>query len=211
MPKIFLKIKGYFTPFLPLRAETNTEQVVLDSIRNGEKAQLENLYKAHKQEFVNWVSGKYSCSNDEAKDAFQFAIITLYENLRSNRITHLDSSIKTYLFAVGKHKILEQQKSSIRFSRKLDEEIPEIEDINKWDNDLYEESLQLVEKCLDKLGEPCKSLLQLYYYHGLSMEEITERMQYKNRLTSKNLKYKCINRLRKMFYEELKKQETATI
>lgn len=205
MGKHFSFLKGYLRPLSPLKAEsTNSDPLILESIRNGEKAQLENLYKAHKQEFINWVTGKYSCGNEEAKDAFQFAIITLYENLRSRRITELNSSIKTYLFSIGKHKILEQYKASVRYSLKFEEETVEIEDINKWDNELYEESLQKVEKCLDKLGEPCKTLLQLYYYHGMSMDEIAERMQYKNRLTSKNLKYKCINRLRKIFNEEIR-------
>ncbi len=208
MASKFFKNKGYLSAIFPLRAESNTEKVVLDNIRNGDKAQLEAIYKAHKQEFINWVSGKYSCSNEDAKDAFQFAIITLYENLRSNRITQLNSSIKTYLFAVGKHKILEQQKSSVRFTHKINEDFTGFEDLYKWDNDLYEHALVVIERCLDKLGEPCRSLLQLYYYHDLSMEEITERMSYKNRFTSKNLKYKCINRLRKLFYEEIKKQET---
>ena len=199
---------GYLAPFFSLRAGLKREMVILENIRNGQKSQLESLYKAHKQEFISWVTGRYSCSNEEAKDAFQFAIITLYENLRTNRITELNSSVKTYLFAIGKHKILEQKKSSIRFSRKLEDDVQEIQDIHQWDNELYEQSLQLVEKCLDQLGEPCRSLLQLFYYHGMSMEEITEKMEYKNRLTSKNLKYKCINRLRRLFYEELKKQET---
>ncbi len=83
-----------------------------------------------------------------------------------------------------------------------------MEEINQWDNDLYEQSLQVIESCLNRLGEPCRSLLQLYYYHGLSMEEIAVKMQHKNRLTSKNLKYKCVNRLRKLVNEEIKKQST---
>lgn len=205
----FFNYKGYLLRLLPLRSETNSKKVVLESIRNGDKTQLEALYKAHKLEFINWVSAKYGCSSEDAKDAFQFAIITLFENLRANRITQLNSSIKTYLFAVGKHKILEQQKSAIRFTHKINEEITEFEDIYQWDNDLYEQALHVIEICLEKLGDPCKSLLQLYYYHGLSMEDIAEKMQYKNRLTSKNLKYKCINRLRKMFNEEIKKQVTV--
>ena len=205
----FFNYKGYLKSILPLRSETNAEKVVLESIRNGDKTQLEALYKAHKLEFINWVSTKYGCSSEDAKDAFQFAIITLFENLRANRIKQLNSSIKTYLFAVGKHKILEQQKSAIRFTHKLNEDITEFEDIYKWDNDLYEQALRVIEVCLEKLGDPCKSLLQLYYYHGLSMDDIAEKMQYKNRLTSKNLKYKCINRLRKLFNEEIKKQVTV--
>ncbi len=208
MVKKFLRDKGYLRSLFPLRAELNRTKVILDSIKNGEKAQLEALYKAHKQEFINWVSGKYGCTNEDAKDAFQFAIITLFENLRSNRITELKSSVKTYLFAVGKHKILEQQKSAVRFTHKIKNELTDIGEIVQWDNDLYEQSLLVIERCLNQLGEPCRSLLQLYYYHGLSMEEITGKMQYKNRFTSKNLKYKCINRLRRLVNEEIKKQST---
>jgi RNA polymerase sigma factor (sigma-70 family) len=195
---------GYLWSFSSLRTESNTHHLILESIKNGDKAQLESLYKSHKLEFINWVTGKYSCSSEEAKDAFQYAIITLYENLRNNKISKLDSSIKTYLFAIGKNKILEEYKSSIRFSRKPDDEVPDLPDINKWDNEVYEDSLLLVENCLDKLGEPCKTLLQLYYYHGMSMDEIADRMKYRNRMTSKNIKYKCILRLRKIYYEEIK-------
>jgi len=60
----------------------------------------------------------------------------------------------------------------------------------------------MVERCLHLLGDPCKSLLELYYYKRLSMAEITEAMEYKNVDTTKNLKYKCIKRLRKLFEEQ---------
>jgi hypothetical protein len=50
-----------------------------------------------------------------------------------------------------------------------------------------------------------------YYYHSMSMEEIADRMNYKNRFTSKNLKYKCINRLRRIYIEELKKQNNKVL
>ena len=123
----------------------------------------------------------------------------------------MSSSIKTYLFAIGKHKILEEKKASVKFIPKIDDQIPDIPEVGKWEDEMYEESLQLVESCLEKLGEPCRSLLELYYYHSMSMEEIADRMNYKNRFTSKNLKYKCINRLRRIYIEELKKQNNKAL
>jgi RNA polymerase sigma-70 factor (ECF subfamily) len=205
MTKIFSKYKGYLDRLNPLSSETNEDKVVIEKIRNGDKRQLEAIYKAHKVEFVNWITGQYHCSEDDAKDIYQFAIITFYDNIRTEKLSVLNSSVKTYLFAIGKHKALEQKKASVKY-RYLQEgqELP-IPDIGKWDDDLYEESLQLVEKCLKQLGEPCKSLLELYYFHGLSMDEIADKMNYKNRFTSKNLKYKCVNRLRRLYLEELKK------
>jgi RNA polymerase sigma-70 factor (ECF subfamily) len=204
MTKIFSKYKGYLLGMNPLRSEPKADPVVIEKIKNGDKAQLEAIYKAHKVEFVNWITTQYHCSESDAKDIYQFAIITFYDNIRNEKLSQLNSSVKTYLFAIGKHKVLEQKKAAIKFRYLPEEQEPAMPDIGKWDDELYEESLQLVEKCLVKLGEPCKSLLELYYFHGLSMEEIADKMNYKNRFTSKNLKYKCINRLRRLYLEEIK-------
>jgi RNA polymerase sigma factor (sigma-70 family) len=204
MINIFSKYQGYLDRLNPLRSESKTDPVVIENIRNGDKAQLEAIYKTHKIEFVNWITSQYNCSEEDAKDIYQFAIITFYENIRSEKLSELNSSVKTYLFAIGKHKALEQKKAAVKFKYLQENQEPPMPDIGKWDDDLYEESLQLVEKCLNKLGEPCKSLLELYYFHGLSMEEIADKMSYKNRFTSKNLKYKCVNRLRRLYLEELK-------
>ncbi len=58
---------------------------------------------------------------------------------------------------------------------------------------------------LDKLGEPGRTILELYYYHGKSMEEIAKMLHYKNSATAKNLKYKCLLRLKKICQKEQKK------
>ena len=62
--------------------------------------------------------------------------------------------------------------------------------------------LGMVETCLEQIGDPAKSLLELYYYHGMSMEEIAQKLGYKNSSTVKNLKYKFLNRLRKLYNEQ---------
>jgi len=71
---------------------------------------------------------------------------------------------------------------------------------------MKEADLQMVERCLQLLGDPCKTLLELYYYKRLSMAQITSSMDYKNVDTTKNLKYKCIKRLRRLFEEEINKR-----
>jgi RNA polymerase sigma-70 factor (ECF subfamily) len=205
MADFFSGYQGYLNRFNPLRTETKANKLVIEKIRNGDKTQLEIIYKSHKFEFISWLTNKFNCTEEEARDVYQYAVLTLYENIKSERLSELSSSVKTYLFAIGKHKILEQRKASVRFIPKLDEQIADVPEVGRWENEMYEESLQLVEQCLEMLGEPCKSLLELYYYHNMSMEDIADRMNYKNRFTSKNLKYKCINRLRRIYIEELKK------
>ena len=70
-----------------------------------------------------------------------------------------------------------------------------------------EATLVLVEQSLEQLGEPCKSLLELYYYDKMTMEDIAETLNYKNAATAKNLKYKCLNRLRKIYENTVDKNK----
>ena len=71
-----------------------------------------------------------------------------------------------------------------------------------------EEHIELAKSCLEKLGDPCKSILELFYYHKMSMEDIQQHAGYKNSATAKNIKYKCLRRLRKLFLEAREQQNT---
>ena len=117
----------------------------------------------------------------------------------------MTSSVKTYLFAVGKYKMMEHKKQSYKFTS--DEQLPNLskDEASLEELNQKEEDLQMIEKCLHLLGDPCRKLLELYYYQKLSMADITAAMEYKNVDTTKNLKYKCIKRLKKLFDDQLKR------
>ena len=182
------------------------EQAVIQKIRSGDNEVLSQIYEDHRQEFIAWIIKNYACTIDQAKDVYQNTILIFYENIISGKLSHFSSSIKTYLFAVGKNKIMEHKKKSYKYSSQ--EEIPELsqDETNLERLNEHETELEMVEKCLHLLGDPCKTLLKLYYYQKLSMPAITERLEYKNADTTKNLKYKCIQRLKKIYEEETTKQ-----
>jgi len=56
-----------------------------------------------------------------------------------------------------------------------------------------------------KLGEPCKSLITDFYINDLNMQTMTEKFGYTNADNTKNQKYKCMNRLKRYFFELYKK------
>jgi len=181
------------------------EEVIIEEIKNGDNNQLAVIYREYRSEFIAWITSNYSCSRDEARDVYQVSILALHENILNNKLQQFQSSIKTYLFAVGKNKFLEFKKSDARFIRESDSSTIDLEEVSTWEYEEKEQKLQVTEKSLEKLGDPCKSLLELYYFHGMSMEEIAGRLSYKNSTTAKNLKCKCLVRLRKIFLEELDK------
>ena len=196
---------GYFILIFQLRKQPN-DQAVIDKIKSGDEDQLAAIYKEHRSEFLFWVTKYYRCDLEEAKDAYQFSILTFYENIANNKLVTLRSSIKTYIFAIGKNKILEKKKGDTRYARDYDEiDIP-MEEVSEEVQE-KEMDLTLAEQCLEQLGDPCKSMLELYYYNKMSMEEITITLNYKNANTAKNLKYKCMNRLKRLFEEEKLKNQ----
>ena len=55
---------------------------------------------------------------------------------------------------------------------------------------------------LKLLGEPCKTIIEDFYINNRSMKEICEEFGYTNADNAKNQKYKCLQRLKKLFFQE---------
>jgi hypothetical protein len=59
-----------------------------------------------------------------------------------------------------------------------------------------------MDRALNSLGEPCKSLLKAFYIEKKSMDQIALLFGYTNADNAKNQKYKCLMRLKKLFFSQ---------
>jgi hypothetical protein len=57
-------------------------------------------------------------------------------------------------------------------------------------------------EALKLLGEPCKTIMEDFYMHNKSMQDICERFGYTNADNAKTQKYKCLQRLKKLFFQQ---------
>ncbi len=150
------------------------------------------------------------CSNSgteqEAKDIYQEAMIAFYERVQQPAFT-LTCKIKTYLYAVCRRLWLKKLAEKKRFYGSIDDAEPfsgvddELEEINE-----KERRLNRIGNSLDGLGEPCRSIIEDFYMRELSMEEISAKFGYTNADNAKNQKYKCLQRLKKLFFVDYKEQ-----
>ena len=62
----------------------------------------------------------------------------------------------------------------------------------------------MMEQAISHLGEPCKSLLEAYYLQKQNMQVIAASFGYTNADNAKNQKYKCLMRLKKIFFAQYK-------
>ncbi len=177
---------------------------LIDRIKSKDSEQeLKEVYNNYRNEFLLWAVKHYDCTMEEAKDVFQQTIVIFYENIINGKVTEISTQVKTYLFGIGKNKILELLRSKKKRMPEAVDENFEVQEIYYSEIDeVYEEKLLNVESSLALLGDPCKSILEQYYYHKKSMMEISEILDYKNRDTVKNMKYKCLQRLKQIFKTE---------
>ena len=81
----------------------------------------------------------------------------------------------------------------------VEEEIEDHEKLNV--------EFSMMEKAINSLGEPCKSLLEAFYLRKKTMQEIAANFGYTNPENAKNQKYKCLMRLKKLFFSQYKSHE----
>src|SRR5690606_13370600 len=144
---------------------------IIGKIRSGGPAGLAMVYKEHRDEFLQWIRKEYGCSEDDSKDIYQVTILAFYENIRSGRLENLVSSVKTYLFGIGKNIVRDTMRKSTR-QIGIDQERWLKEHLIDEPGDSTPESIyNATQAALERLGEPCRKLVELFYYERKSMEE----------------------------------------
>jgi RNA polymerase sigma factor (sigma-70 family) len=175
------------------------QEVVLGILNNSEEA-LNRLYTGHFPMVLQFILNN-SGDEDDAKDVYQESIIILYNKIKSGDF-ELTSKLKTYIYSVSRRiwlkKLAQQNKKTSNIS--------EFEDVIavEVDVDVHEEKdLQFdkMDSALQHLGEPCKTIIQDFYINNLSMQDISEKFGYTNTDNAKTQKYKCLQRLKKLFFQ----------
>ena len=185
-----------------MKAESN-EKALLQGLARSDKKAIENIYREN-YNMVQSLIINNSGSADDAKDIFQEAMIVLYEKVRSGTF-ELNCLIKTYVYSVSRRLWLKRLQQMNRYTpavENLQDTVPVEEDVEE--NERINSEFQAMERAISSLGEPCKSLLEAYYLEKKSMQEIASFFGYTNAENAKNQKYKCLVRLKKIFFAQYK-------
>lgn len=188
-----------------------TDDEIIARIKSGGQSELGWIYEKYRAEFLHWIAREFTCSSDDCKDIYQLTILIFYNNIKSGKLGHLVSSIKTYLFGIGKN-VARDNIRKVRRNASLDQQewLKEFL-VDEPDDKPDENHFEIARKVLGNLGQPCQRLIELFYYERKSMEEISLELNYKNADTAKNQKCKCMARLRSLFEQEMSTTIVNTI
>jgi len=185
-----------------------TDDELLTGLANGSDDALTQLYRRYFPMVLHLITTNNG-NEDDAKDIYQETLVVLYEKVRAGSFD-LHSQLKTYIYAVSRRLWLKQLAQKSRYMvRDIDVDATDATAAGQVGDDLVDHEernrqFELMGESLGRLGEPCRTLLEDFYIRHLSMQDITEKFGYTNADNAKTQKYKCLMRLKRLFFAEYK-------
>ncbi len=159
---------------------------VLAKISQGDESALDFLYKKYYRMMTKLVISN-SGTEDEARDVYQDALIVFWEKAMSGKLV-MTSKISTFIYSICLNLWRKELERKSRLSNEEKDDV-EYQDMES------EEREKIIRDCINELGDTCRRILMYYYFDGLSMNDIAEKLGYANTDTAKTKKYKCKKRL----------------
>lgn len=183
-----------------LMTQAIDEKDLIAGIRERDTQALELVYKRYYGSIAHFIL-QNNGTEQEAKDIYQEAIVLFYEKLQEPHFL-LTCQIKTYIYSICRKMWLKVLRNKEKYTGKIEdfEEFIPFEQGEDNENSEKETQFKCMEDAMKQLGEPCATILTDFYIEEKSMAEITEKMGYTNADNTKTQKYKCLMRLKKIFF-----------
>lgn len=165
---------------------------------------LLSLYR-HRAFCVNYLIKKTNCDREEAENIFIESVLDLQEkeidlhqikNIQSYLVvTSLNHWRKLYI----KTKKRNEQNDQIRLY--FYHYLPGFDEGEDESNNL-ESKHQQIDQAFQQLSEKCKQIISQFYLENKTMAEIAKHMGFNTALVAATVKYRCLNRLKKMIHTD---------
>jgi RNA polymerase sigma factor (sigma-70 family) len=188
---------------MAIEKNINQASSLLELIKKGDPKTLKKLYDENRKPFIGWANQFYQADEEDAIEIFQKAFTIFYFNVKDAKLVELTSSVKTYLYSIGKNLFREKFRDKhnkhvdiddAAFSAQINEKV-DTNILDEYQNDYQRD---LVKKLLNEIGEPCKTLLTLIFIHNYSNDAVVEEMNYSDERVVRKRKSLCLKRMREI-------------
>lgn len=196
------------------------EDEIFERLNSGDDSAYKYFYKRVLPSFIPFVK-KYGGNKEDAEDIFQDAILILLDIIRYKKI-NIKNKIIAYLFAICKklwykkynksYNKIKNDENNEDFKREkiiipFDENLVKfIDKPNEIDEGMQEQINKIKEECISLLTENCRKHIDLFYMERLEDSQIAVIMDLSNTDVVKNMRCRCMNKLRECAINKLKLQ-----
>lgn len=187
----------------------------INGIRANDEKILHDLYRRYFKMVRHYVITN-SGDESDAKDIYHETLMALMNAVQKEHFI-LNASLSTLIYAICKRlwlKHLNKHKhiyhSEDLYHKNFGQEQDDAEAILE-EHFQKEQNIHKIKKALQSIGNPCYDLLKEFYFNKTSMEQIAQKLGYNNADVAKNQKYKCLQRLKKYFFEQETEHQSINI
>lgn len=181
------------------RYSIDDNAVIMDAIRSNDDRIIGKYYAGLKSEFQKNIAYRFSYLPSEyLDDVYQDSFIELGEKISSGELNDrtLTVPVGAYLNGIG-HKIAHEYINKYGFASNEGSDEADILDTSTDDESSFTpEDRDLIKKYVDKMGEPCTSVLRKFYFEDFTMFSIAWMLKYKTEDVAKTRKNKCMSQLK---------------
>ena len=158
------------------------------------------IYNELRPAFIAYFSSRYSfLSSEDIEDIYNDSLLAFYKNIESGKLATLTCSIKSYIYTIGRNKAVDLIRSQHPEAHVSADTIEMFDRVNAiWEdaNETEREKQNAVRHIVNKMVEPCRTILNLFYYEMESMKTIAQQMKYANADVAKSKKNQCMTKVR---------------
>ena len=188
-----------------------TDQEAFEKLKDGDKTALEWVYRNKRDPFVHYFIKQHKISVDDATDLATDAVMALMKFAQSPKNPSLTSQLSTLLIGIGKNIHYKNQKTTTKLPIvNWDDVLDFIKNTEGGENPFettdFEDIIPLVEGFVNEMGDPCHSILKLYYWEKHTDKEVTELLKDIPNIKDMNIgavkmkRVRCIEALRKLIF-----------
>lgn len=177
------------------------EKQHISTLIKSNPKEISSLYYSNRDAFFGFGK-KYGLTYDDLSDIYQEAFIALRKNALNGKLDAVKSSLKTYLFGIGKfmiYDVLKEKKRTTSYEPNIHNPHDIIEVISfETENEELTLEQRLLHTYFKKLGKKCQVMLTLFFSRGLTNDEIVECTDYSDGSVVRSQKSRCIKTLKEM-------------
>lgn len=183
-----------------LQKDYSGQNKLIKAIQTNDELVLQQLYKDNYYKTEQYILTN-SGSIDEAKDIFQDAFVTVWEQVQDNKFVPKNkSALNGYLYTIAKNKWLNHLNSArYRKTNSYENHVQTLSHKKTIEEDIFNEEqdskIDEIVNAFDGLGNACKKLLTIFYYDNKSLRDISKSLNI-TEASARNKKYRCLEKLR---------------
>lgn len=178
---------------------------ILRALSEGHTQVLQSLYEQHRPDFFRWAGRRIECGRPEMEDAWQEAVFAFYEQAASRKLTAFRYNARTWLFAVGYRKLLNQRRKTkwIFWKDEIDDALVRDPVFQQFPGEEpgAEEQASLLAS-LEEMSPQCRNLLRQRFFFEKSIPEIQQLYDYQSANALSVSLSRCLKRLKELFREK---------